>query len=70
MTFPRCITPQNNIDQFSQKKNFNVEGVRNSSLVHDIIEKTEFFFEKLWQVTYQQMQNDPLSCSLLNNLVY
>ena len=36
-----------------------------------VIRKREkIFFGKHWQVTYQQMQNDPMSCNLLIVLVY
>ena len=40
-------------------------------LVYDVAKKGEKnFFAKHWQVTYQQMQNGPLSHNLLIVLVY
>ena len=70
--FSRCITPKNHIDQFSRKI-WMFKGVHkhNSILVYDVIKKSgKINFRKHWQVTYQQMQNDPQSRSLLIVLVY
>ena len=68
--FPRCITPKNDIDQFSQN-NFVIEGVRISILVYDVIYKSEKkFFGKYWQVAYQPTQNDPMSHNFLIVVVY
>ena len=45
-------------------------GVRNSTLVYDVIKKVKkLFFGKRWQETYQQTQMDPLSRNLLIVLV-
>ena len=43
--FFRCITPKNDIDQFSQK-NFRVKGMCNSILAYDIIKISKFFFSQ------------------------
>ena len=68
--FSRCITPKNDLDQFSQK-NFAFYWVRNSVLVCDVLKKVKkLFFGKHWQVPYPQTQNDSLSRNFFDCLVY